>query len=337
MADLEIETAIRVAVYGATGALGREVLLALEGHGLPIGDLTVVGGVTSAGKEAYWRGRPVTVLGEQLVDIHDLDVAVLAVPTSAAAALRSTLIDAGIFVIDLSASQGEGALPLVWPSVDMEGLETHPGGVALPCGIAGALAPLLRALQDLGCLAELDVTALTTAQAVGRKGEEALSSQTVALLNQRIPTPAAFGGVLAFNLLPGSAEAGLEGDPVAQQGIAQLNQLLPWTAEVAMSVRVVQVPVFAGLGLAVRLRFEGEGPSREAFEACVGEVEELRLIPGEGRLALRDTMEHDAVFLAQLAHQPGGIFHLFVATDPLHRSAWATGTVLERVLADDLW
>ena len=195
----------------------------------------------------------------------------------------------------------------------------------------------MRALQDLGALIELDVTALTPAQAVGRRGEEALSSQTVALLNQRIPTAAAFGGILAFNLLPGSAEAGLEGDPVAQRGVEQLTQLIPSLAEVTTSVRIIQVPVFAGLGLSVRLRFDGDGPSREAFEACLEQVSELRLIPGEGRLALRDTMEHDAVFLAQLAHQPGGIFHLFVATDPLHRSAWATGTVLERVLAEDLW
>jgi aspartate-semialdehyde dehydrogenase len=337
MADVDIDSGIRIGVYGATGALGREVLQALEGHGLPIDSLVAVGGVASAGKEAYWRGSPITVLGEQHVEIDDLDVAILAVPPSAAEALRGPLIDAGVFVVDLAASGGQGALPLMWPSLNADALETHPGGVALPCGIAGALAPLMTTLGREGAIVDLDVTALMSAQAVGRQGAQALSSQTVALLNQRLPSAGPFGGVLAFNLLPGSPRAGVDGDPIATQARDQLARLVPTMADVRTSIRVVQVPVFAGLGLAVRVQFDGDGPGAEAVEASLESAGELRPIPDEGRLALRDTMEQDAVFLAELAHQPGGIFRVFVATDPLHRSAWAIGAVLERVLAEDLW
>ena len=49
MAEIESEVGIRVAVYGATGAMGRQVLLALEGYGLPIDHLVAVGGASSAG------------------------------------------------------------------------------------------------------------------------------------------------------------------------------------------------------------------------------------------------------------------------------------------------
>ena len=337
MSEREVETGINVALYGATGAMGREVLLALEGHGIPVESMVVVGGVNSAGQEAYWRSRPMTVVGEQHVDVGALDVAILATPKSASEALRGRLIDAGVFVIDLSAAGGERALPLVWPTFDLSALETHPGGVALPCGVASALAPILRSLSTLGTLSDLDVTVLNSAQAVGRRGEEALSAQTLALLNQRLPTGDVFGGVLAFNLLPRSPYADAKGDPVAQQAHDELSRLVPELASLSTTIRVIQVPVFAGIGLALRVAFEGESPEREALDAAFAEVAELRPIPDEGRLALRDTMERDAVFLSDLSVRDDGVFHAFVATDPLHRSAWASALVLERVLAEDLW
>jgi aspartate-semialdehyde dehydrogenase len=336
-AEIEIEGGIQVAVYGATGALGREVLLSLEGHGLPVESLVAVGGVQSAGREAYWRSHPITVVGEQHVDVGDLDVAILAVPASAAESLRAQLIDAGVFVIDLSAGGGERPLPLVWPSFDMSALETHPGGVSLPCGIAGALAPIVRSLSGVATVADLDVTAMMSAQAAGRRGEQALSAQTVALLNQRLPTADVFGGVLAFNLLPGSPHAKGAEDPVVTRALDELQRIEPSAAEIVTSIRVIQVPVFAGLGLTLRVTFAGTPPTRAQLDACLEAAEELRPIPDEGRLALRDTMERDAVFLADLAVRDDGVLHAFVATDPLHRSAWAVGAVLERVLAEDLW
>ena len=337
MSESEIESGIKVALYGATGALGREVLLAIEGHGIPVQSMVVVGGVNSAGQEAYWRSRPVTVVGEQHVDIGDLDVAILATPKVASEALRATLIDAGVFVIDLSAGAGERSLPLVWPTFDLSALETHPGGVALPCGVAGALAPLLRAFLELGALTDLDVTVMTSAQAVGRRGEEALSAQTLALLNQRLPTSDVFGGVLAFNLLPRSPGATGEADPVATQAQDELHRLVPDLVGLPTTIRVIQVPVFAGMGMALRVAFDAEGLTRDAIDAALADIPELRPIPDEGRLALRDTMERDAVFLADINLRDDGVFHAFVATDPLHRSAWASAVVLERVLAEDLW
>ena len=336
MADIDPQPGIHVAVYGATGAAGRQVLLALEGYGLPIEELVAVGGPGSAGREAYWRGRPITVVGDQRVEIASLDVAILAVPAQIAETLRAPLIDAGVFVIDLAGSGGDGALPLMWPSLDLSPLETHSGGIALPCGIPGTLLPLLTALAEFS-LTELDVTAMTSAQSAGRRGEEALSAQTLALLNQRLPTPGPFGGVLAFNVLPGSPEAGADGDPAVDTAIEQLSRLCPAVEAMVTSVRVVQVPVFAGLGLAVRCRFAGEPPDEATILAAIEGVDELRLIPDEGRLALRDTMERDGVFVAQPSLTSMGDLHLFVAADPLHRSAWSVGAVLEHALAEDLW
>ncbi len=337
MSDADADVSIRVALYGATGALGREVLLALEGHAIPVESLVAVGGVQSAGKEAYWRSQPVTVVGEQHVDIDDLDVAILATPALESERLRGVLIDAGVFVIDLSGGRGERALPLVWPTFELSGLETHPGGVALPCGVANALAPLLRVFSDFGAIADLDVGVMTSAQSAGRRGEEELSAQTLALLNQRLPSAGVFGGVLAFNVLPGSARATLEGDPLALAAHQEIGRLLPALELGSASIRVVQIPVFAGMAFMVRVAFEGKGPSRESLVEIFDAHDELRLIPAGGRLALRDTMERDAVFLSELSLSDAGVLHVFVATDPLHRSAWASATVLERVLAEDLW
>ncbi|MGM0574486.1 MAG: hypothetical protein ACQEXJ_01960 [Myxococcota bacterium] len=324
-----------VGLYGASGALGRQVTAALEGEGLPVDHLVAVGGARSAGTPVGWRGRRIALVNPGEVDPSDLDVAILATPDDVADDLRGPLSHAGALVIDLSGTGTAAGLPLVWPSLDPEALEEHPGGFAVPCAPAGTLAPVLDALATLGAPAEVHATVLLGAAASGREGEEALSRQTFALLNHQLPDPAPFDGVLAFNALAGSTPGGISDDPWETHAVDQVRRLLPGLADTPLLLDTVQVPMFSGVGVTLAARWEGDTPTRAQVEEALDARDDLIRAPG--RTAVRDAMEMDEILVGRLRTSKDGVVRCFLAADGVHRTAEAVAALLARVVRDDLW
>lgn len=321
--------ALRIALYGATGALGRQLAAALERSSLEVEELIAVGGGRSL-SEVRYKGRILSLTLPSDVPTGDLDVAFLAVPGDAAEPLRRELMDEGILVVDLSASgRRDPELPLVWPELAESGLKGHPGGFSVPCSVVGTLAPVLAALDGLGRVAEIDVVALLGATAAGLRGETALSSQTFALLNFRVPDDGPFDGVLAFNALPGHPAG--EGDELA----LELPRLMPRFLDAGLRSSFVQVPTFTGIGAWTTLRFEGEAPSFDDLRIALDTSE--RVVRTDTGPAIRDTIDVDQVFVGQLARDPDGVVRFFAAADVLHRTANAAIASLERVHEGGLW
>lgn len=325
-----------IGLWGATGALGREVRVALEGEGLPVERLVPVGGTRSVGESVSFLGRPVDVVGAAEVELGSLDVAILATPAAVADAWRQPLIDAGVLVIDASPSaERNEALPLVWPSLGLTALDSHPGGFGIPGAIASTAAPVLRALASLGAIASLELHALLGAGSAGRDGQDSLSRQTLGLLGHRVPEPGPFGAVLAFNLVAGSARATDLRDPVEIEAATALSRLLPALAVAAPRVSVVQVPIFTGVGVGLTVRFADTTPSRVAVLAALDAPEELLRV--EGRLAARDAVELDEVMVGGLRFDDDGALRCFLTADPLHRTGQAIAALLTKVISEDLW
>ncbi|MEZ4265013.1 MAG: Asd/ArgC dimerization domain-containing protein [Myxococcota bacterium] len=325
-----------IGLWGATGALGREVRIALEGEGLSIERLVPVVGTRTVGESVSFLGRPVDAVAAAAVDLGSLDAAIFATPSDAAEQWRQPLIDAGVLVIDASpaADRNEG-LPLVWPSLDLSALDSHPGGFGVPGGVASTAAPVLAALAKAGRIVAVDAHVLLGAGSAGREGQESLSRQTLGLLGHRVPEAGPFGAVLAFNLVAGSARAGDRRDPVDQEAASALRRLVPSLAAVEPRVSVVQVPIFTGVGVSLTVRFADPTPERPALLAALDGAPELLRV--EGRIAARDAVELDEVMVGDLRFDDDGAFRCFVTADPLHRTGQAIATLLTKVIAEDLW
>lgn len=326
-----------VAVYGAPGALGREILLALEGEDLPVDRLLPVGAAGSAGTEVPWHGQPHKVLNPAEVDPGRPDVAILATPPDAADELREPLRSAGTFVADATPhGHIRGGLPVAWPGRREAELERHPGGIAVPCAPASALAALVEALRTRAPVAGIEATVLLGASASGRSGEEALSRQTIALLNQGVPEPEPFGGVLAFNALPGSAEAEARHDPFEARTAAELAAVVGAPPE-ADDVRLtaIQIPIFVGTGLAATVRFDGEPPEQAELTRAIDD--DADLLPFGDRPSIREAQGREEVLVGPLRREPDGALRTFLAVDGLQRSAEAVARLLARLEADELW
>jgi aspartate-semialdehyde dehydrogenase len=362
-----------IAIFGVTGALGREIQAALEVDQDEIGRFIPVAGPSSAGASVTWRGTSQPVVTAGSVDPGLIDLAALACPAPAARREAVRLVKAGVRVVDASGGLFHPPLPvglataatLVWPRLARHE-ETDAELVALPGDVASTLAPVLEALSTataaglLPRLRSIDAVVLRSATAAGRRGVQALSSQTVALLNyQPVLDPGPFPAALAFSVVSPALE-----DAVLDEGRAgdELRALLPALEGVPLNLVPVLVPAFSGLSAVLTVRFV-EAPSLERVRGVL--LAHPDLAPAEtaalddedaedddvdaaaaptsrretstsdgGPASLRDTVDHDAVRVQAPHLGADGALRLVVMADPLHRTAAACEAILARWLAE---
>lgn len=255
--------ALRVAVVGATGALGGEVLAALDAAGLPVATLVPIATDRSLGAEIEFRGVAAPVLTEATA-LEGANLVFLCTPPGAALDWIAEAVRRRVLAIDLSgalhasedlAANPELAALLAAPEAP---LVAPPPGLALAC--LRVLAPLA---EGLGGVRRVVGTALLSASGSGRGGVEALHGETIALLAQAgdDDEPPVLDHPVAFDALPWAGAIGDDGASEAERLLtASLRRGLGGDAAVAATV--VRVPTFCGD--AVSLAVECGAPAEPA-------------------------------------------------------------------------
>ena len=240
---------LRVAVVGATGLVGHEILELLTEREFPISELHLFASERSAGEEVEFSGRSCRV--KRLTpDLPEIDLAFLCAPAEISRSVAEDLAEAGTTVIDLSpAHRLREGVPLVmagWrPPEDLS------RGVILsiPDALTALLAVPLRALAALSAPKRVIATALVGASAFGRRAVETLSEETMALLNAREPEPEG-RPAMAFNCSPEPPEEGV----LSRNAAGELRRLLE--LDIPVTITVVRAPIFHGQGVAVSIETE---------------------------------------------------------------------------------
>jgi len=234
-----------IGVFGATGALGNELLVALEGSALQVASLRAMAPDASLGRDVEFQGEVYPVETETR-GLIGLDLVFCCAPPEASMECVREALRAEVACIDCSgALAASKEVPLCVSAVS----EVIPQGaplLATPAGAALAWAPVLAALHAEASLTRVTGTALDGASSLGRSGIDALYTEALALFNQEAsPDVEVFGEPLAFDCLPGQGahdEAGRSESELALLG--DLRRLLD--TECAISLTRVQVPVFVG-------------------------------------------------------------------------------------------
>jgi len=259
-----------LALYGITGALGREIQIALEVEHEGIEQLFPVAGVRSAGQLIRWRGDTLPVTAPAELKASDVDFAIFATPAEVVSREAPRLLDAGARVLDASGVLASAPLPkalphpapVVWPrlssfaTVDLE-TET---ALVLPSPGASTLASLLDALTlpeaHLPRLEAVAVTVLLPASHAGRAGIDALSRQAVGLLNyQPVLEPKPFPAVLAFNAVAPPTDASVLFEA---QVASELRRLVPTLGDIPIELTPIWIAAFSGIVASLHLRFAGD-------------------------------------------------------------------------------
>ena len=194
----------KVAIVGATGAVGDVLLRVLETRNFPVGELRALASERSVGTQVRFRGEPVTVELARPEAFDGVDFVFFAATGELSKTLGPEVVRRGGIAIDKSSTwRMHEDVPLVVPEVNGAAVEKHKGILSCPnC----TTIPFVMALEPLRRLSPLRRAVITTLQAVsgaGLPGVEELEAQQNALHEHRpLPKPEKFAGQIANNVLP---------------------------------------------------------------------------------------------------------------------------------------
>lgn len=270
-----------VAVVGATGAVGQEILSLLEERRFPVDRLKLLASTRSAGKRYRFQGEEVAVEEARPEAFRGVEVAFFSAGGSVSRELAPAAVERGAVVIDnTSAFRLEPEVPLVVPEVNPEDIRSHCGIIANPnCStiiMLVAIAPLHRA-------AGIRRVVVSTYQAVsgaGAQAMEALKEQVQAYVEQREVNPrllpyavAARHFPIAFNLIPQIDVFAEEGYTKEEWKMVRETQKILHAPELRVTATTVRVPVFRCHSESINLELERPLSPEEAREI-------LRRAPG---------------------------------------------------------
>ncbi len=198
-----------VAVAGATGAVGREMLKCLEQLDFPASEVRVLASARSAGQKLPFAGCGKVPAGELTVQemtdasFEGVDIALFSAGASISKKFRQAVVDAGAVMIDnSSAFRVDPDVPLVVPEVNASAIAKHNGVIANPNCTTIQMVVALEPLRKLGHIDRIIVSSYQSSSGAGAKGMEELETQTGQYLAGEDFTPKAFAHQIAFNCIP---------------------------------------------------------------------------------------------------------------------------------------
>lgn len=192
-----------VAVVGATGAVGAEMLKILEERDFPVAKLKALAGNVSKHREVMFKGENIVVEEAKAGAFKDVDIALFAVGAEVSEYLAPIAVSEDCIVIDNSSRwRTDPDVPLVVPEVNPQALKNHHGIIANPnCSTIIAMMPV-KPLNDYANIRRMIVSTYQAVSGAGIKGIGELREQSLQVINGEEIHPSAFAHQIAFNLIP---------------------------------------------------------------------------------------------------------------------------------------
>jgi aspartate-semialdehyde dehydrogenase len=334
----------KVAVVGATGTVGREVLKTLAERNFPADDVLAVAPGRAGGAEvSYGEDRVLRVRGLDGFDFADLDLAFFATEAKVSAAGAPRAASAGCTVIDLSGHfHLEPDVPLVVPEVNAAALKgmRRRRIVANPSGPVIALAVALKPLHALGRARRVVVSTYQSVSGAGKEGMDELWSQTRGVYVNETPPAENFPKQIAFNCIP-QVDRFMDDGATEEEWKLTVESRKVIDPDIAVTASCVRVPVFIGDALVVHAEFERPVTEKAAWAA-------LREAPGitvldrreEGGYASQaEIAGEDAVFVSRLRRDlsvPNGLAFWAVSDNLRKGAALNAVQIAEEMVAQKL-
>jgi len=242
---LKKKKAYVVAVVGATGAVGEEMIATLEQREFPVEKLRLFATERSAGKTLSFDGRniPVEMLGTD--SFTGIDIALFSAGGERSAQWAPLAVKSGCVVIDNSSQwRMDPEVPLVVPEVNARDLERHKGIVANPNCSTIQMVVVLKPIHDVARIRRVVVTTFQSVSGTGKKAMEELGQQTADLLSFRQVQKSAYPHQIAFNCVP-HIDAFLDnGYTKEEMKMANETRKIMGDESIRVTATAVRVPVF---------------------------------------------------------------------------------------------
>lgn len=333
----------RVAVVGATGAVGREMVNLLESREFPVSELTLLASERSAGESVAFCGQSHTVqaLGPE---VPEVDIALFSAGGSLSRDRAGEFAAKGAVVIDNSSAwRMDPKVPLVVPEVNPQAAfaALKPGGkriIANPNCSTIQLVVALKPLADAFGLRKVVVSTYQSVSGAGQKGISELSGQVTALFNNLDLTVAAMPHQIAFNCIPSIGDFMDNGYTTEEWKLVEESRKIMGMPDLHVSPTAVRVPVFSCHSEAVHVVCERKVTAKSARAALhQGEGITLMDSPQEQSYPMGFLLAGtDDVYIGRIRQDPVDehALNLWVVADNLRKGAALNAVQIAEALDD---
>ena len=318
-----------VAVLGATGAVGHEIITILEERNFPIENIYALASKRSVGKEVSFGDKVLKVENVENFDFSSVDIAIFSAGSDVSEKWAPIAGDKGCIVIDnTSHFRMDPDVPLIIPEVNPEALEGYRNKniIANPnCSTIQMLVPL-KPLHDLAIIKRIVVSTYQSVSGAGKSAMDELWDQTRKMFFNETETQESknFNKRIAFNVIP-QIDKFLD-DGSTKEEVKMVNEtkkILDSTIEV--SATCVRVPVFIGHAESVNIEFENN-ISIDEIRDILGDTDGVSLVDNietETYITPIECVSDFSVFVSRLRLDhtvPSGI-NMWVVSDNLRKGA----------------
>jgi len=246
-----------VAVVGATGAVGIEMIKTLEKRNFPVGKLTLLASARSVGKKLPYRGEDHTVGELTKGSFGGIDIALFSAGGGISKEFAPIAAQAGCVVIDnSSAFRMDDKVPLVIPEINAEDVKWHKGIIANPnCTTAITLMALYPLHRAFGCK-RIFASSYQAVSGTGAKAIAELERQVIQLVKGQTVTREVYPHQIAFNVLPHVDSFLPSGYTKEEMKMENEGRKIMHHPAFRASVTCVRVPVYRAHSVAVSAEFE---------------------------------------------------------------------------------
>ncbi len=256
-----------VAVVGATGAVGNEMIAVLEERDFPVERLRLFASERSEGVKLNFKGEEIAVETLKEDSFQDIDIALFSAGAERSKIWAPIAAKSGCVVIDNSSQwRMDPEVPLVVPEVNPHDLKWHKGIIANPNCSTIQMVVALKPIHDVAKIKRVVVTTFQAVSGTGKKAMDELLQQTVDLLNFREIKIEVYPHQIAFNVLPHIDKFLENGYTKEEMKMVNETKKIMGDPTIRVTATTVRVPVFRGHSESVNIETEKKITAKEVRE-----------------------------------------------------------------------
>ena len=256
-----------VAVLGATGAVGQEMMRILEERNFPVGQLIPLASARSAGKTLKFKGEDVVIREACDTAFEGVDIVLGAAENDIAEKFAPAIVKAGaVFVDNSSAFRLNPDVPLIVPEVNPEDAKNHKGIISNPNCSTIITVTAVNALNKLSPIKSMVASTYQAVSGAGVAGMAELKNQLEALQAGKEVEVKTFAYQIAYNLIPQIGGEQVDGYTSEEMKLHFEGRKIMHLPELNVSCTCVRVPVMRSHSISVKLHFDRPVSVEEARE-----------------------------------------------------------------------
>ena len=256
-----------VAILGATGAVGQEMMNILEERNFPVGKLVPLASARSAGKTLKFKGEDVTIQEACDSAFEGVDIVLGAAENDIAERFAPAIVKAGaVFVDNSSAFRLDPNVPLIVPEVNPEDVKWHSGIISNPNCSTIITVTAVNALNSITPIKSMVTSTYQAVSGAGVAGMAELENQVKALQAGEPVDVKTFAYQIAYNLIPQIGGEQVDGYTSEEMKMQNEGRKIMHLPQLNVSCTCVRVPVMRSHSISVQLRFDRPVSVEEARE-----------------------------------------------------------------------